>query len=167
PGVDIPPAVTLVPPAAGATYTAPVTIALSANASDTDGTVTQVGFYSGASLIGTDATAPYTFSWTNVPAGSYRLTAIATDNAGVSTTSTAVNITVAAPPPSAPYGGTPAAIPGLIEVENFDEGGQGIAYSDTTSSNFGGKYRSTAVDIESTSDIGGGYDIAWVAAGEW
>ena len=167
PGVDIPPAVTLVSPAAGATYTAPVTIALNANASDIDGTVTQVGFYNGASLIGTDATAPYTFSWMNVPAGSYRLTAIATDNAGVSTTSTPVNITVAAPPPSAPYGGTPAAVPGLIEAENFDEGGQGIAYSDTTSSNFGGKYRSTAVDIESTSDIGGGYDVAWVAAGEW
>lgn len=167
PGVDTPPSVTLVSPAAGATYTAPATIALSANATDIDGTVTQVSFYNGASLIGTDVAAPYTLSWTNVPAGSYSLTAIATDNGGASTTSMPINITVVAPPPSTPFGGTPAATPGLIEAENFDDGGQGIAYSDTTSSNFGGKYRSTFVDIEGTSDLGGGYDIGWVAAGEW
>ena len=167
PGVDTPPSVTLVSPAAGATYTAPATIALSANASDIDGSVTQVSFYNGPSLIGTDVTAPYTLTWPNVPGSIYRLTAIATDNGGASTTSTAVNITVVTPPPSTPFGGTPAAIPGLIEAENFDDGGQGIAYSDTTSGNLGGKYRSTAVDIEGTSDVGGGYDIGWAAAGEW
>jgi subtilisin family serine protease len=167
PGVDIPPSVTLVSPAAGATYTAPATIPLSANASDIDGTVTQVSFYNGASLIGTDVAPPYTLGWTNVPGGSYRLTAIATDNGGVSTTSIPVDITVVTPPPSTPFGGTPAAIPGLIEAENFDEGGQGIAYSDTTSANLLGKYRSTSVDIESTSDLGGGYNIGWIAAGEW
>jgi subtilisin family serine protease len=167
PGLNIPPSVALVSPAAGATYTAPATIALSANASDIDGTVTQVSFYNGASLIGTDVTAPYTWSWTSVQGGNYRLTAIATDNDGASTTSTSVTITVVAPPPSTPFGGTPAAIPGLIEAENFDDGGQGIAYSDTTSLNFGGKYRSTYVDIESASDLGGGYDVGWIAAGEW
>jgi subtilisin family serine protease len=166
-GVNTPPSVTLVSPAAGASYTAPATIALSANATDIDGTVMQVSFYNGASLIGTDATAPYAWSWTNVQGGNYRLTAIATDNGGASSTSTSVNITVVAPPPSAPFGGTAAAIPGLIEAENFDDGGQGIAYSDTTSLNFGGKYRSTAVDIESTSDLGGGYDVGWVGGGEW
>jgi subtilisin family serine protease len=166
-GVNTPPSVTLVSPTGGATYTAPATIALSANASDIDGTVTQVSFYNGAALIGTDGTAPYALSWTNVPAGSYGLTAIATDNGGASTTSTSVNITVVAPPSSTPFGGTPSTVPGLIEAENFDDGGQGIAYSDTTSLNFGGKYRSTSVDIESTSDLGGGYDIGWVAAGEW
>jgi subtilisin family serine protease len=167
PGVDIPPSVSLVSPAAGATYTAPATIALSANASDIDGTVTQVSFYNGASLIGTDLTPPYTLSWTNVPGGSYRLTAVASDNGGVSATSIPVNITVVTPPPSTPFGGTPAAIPGLLEGENFDDGGQGIAYSDTTFLNFGGQYRSTYVDIEATSDLGGGYNIGWIAAGEW
>jgi subtilisin family serine protease len=167
PGLNIPPSVTLVSPAAGATYTAPATIALSANASDVDGTVTQVSFYNGASLIGTDLTAPYTWSWTNVQGGNYRLTAIATDNGGAGTTSIPINITVLTPPPSTPLGGTPAVIPGLVEAENFDDGGQGIAFSDTTSLNFGGKYRSTYVDIESASDLGGGYDVGWIAAGEW
>jgi subtilisin family serine protease len=166
-GVNTPPSVTLVSPAGGATYTAPTTIALSANASDIDGTVTQVSFYNGASLIGTDVTAPYAWSWTNVHAGSYHLTAIATDNGATTTTSTSVDITVVEPPPSTPLGGTPAAIPGLVEAENFDDGGQGIAYSDTTSLNFGASYRSTAVDIEPTSDLGGGYNVGWIDAGEW
>jgi len=70
---------------------------------------------------------------------------------------------------SGPYPtGTPLALPGTIEVENFDNGGSGIAYNDTTSGNAGGKYRtSTDVDIETTSDTSGAYDIGWTAPGEW
>lgn len=65
-----------------------------------------------------------------------------------------------------PYGGTAAAVPGTIQAENFDEGGAGVAYVDTTSGNAGGKYRVTDVDIESSADAGGGYDLGWVYAGE-
>ena len=65
------------------------------------------------------------------------------------------------------YGGTPVSLPGVIQVENFDEGGQSRGYSDTTTGNAGGKYRSTDVDIEQTSDSGGGYNVGWAAAGEW
>jgi phosphatidylserine/phosphatidylglycerophosphate/cardiolipin synthase-like enzyme len=69
---------------------------------------------------------------------------------------------------SGPYTGSPVALPGTIQAENFDKGGSGVAYNDTTSSNQGGQYRTTeAVDIEATSDTGGGYDIGWTAAGEW
>lgn len=68
---------------------------------------------------------------------------------------------------SGPYTGTPVAVPGTIEVENFDNGGTGVAYSDTTSSNEGGQYRTTAVDIETAADSGGGYDVGWVFPGEW
>lgn len=66
-----------------------------------------------------------------------------------------------------PYSGTPAILPGVIEAENFDKGGEGIAYHDTTSGNSGGAYRTTDVDIQSTTDTGGGYNVGWVAAGEW
>jgi hypothetical protein len=66
-----------------------------------------------------------------------------------------------------PYGGTAVAVPGIIQAENFDEGGSGVAFSDTSAANQGGAYRSTAVDIESTSDVGGGYDVGWIAPGEW
>ena len=63
-----------------------------------------------------------------------------------------------------PYG--PYTIPGRVEMENFDCGGQGVAYNDTDSSNNGGQYRtSEGVDIESTS--GGGYNIGFIQAGEW
>jgi hypothetical protein len=76
--------------------------------------------------------------------------------------------TLSTPPGgSTPYGGTPAALPGTVEAENFDEGGQNVAYYDTTSGNSGGRYRSTDVDIENTSDTGGGYNVGWMAVGEW
>jgi SOS-response transcriptional repressor LexA len=68
---------------------------------------------------------------------------------------------------SGPFGGSPVAIPGTVQAENFDQGGQTIAYFDTTSGNSGGVYRSTDVDITSTTDSGGGYIVGWVKAGEW
>ena len=42
-----------------------------------------------------------------------------------------------------------------------------VAYSDTTAGNVGGAYRPTNVDIETTTDTGGGYNLGWVDAGEW
>jgi hypothetical protein len=66
-----------------------------------------------------------------------------------------------------PYGGTPWPLPGTIQVEDFDEGGEGIAYHDHSSPNSGGQYRQTGVDIERTADTGGGYNAGWVGAGEW
>lgn len=91
------PTVSLTAPANGATFTAPASISLTANASDADGTVSKVEFFNGGTKLGEDVSAPYTFTWGNVSAGSYSLTARATDNAGASTTSAAVNVTVNAP----------------------------------------------------------------------
>jgi hypothetical protein len=103
PTVNTPPSVTLTGPANGATFTAPASINLTATASDSNGTVSKVEFYrGGTTLIGTDTASPYTFAWTNVAVGSYSITAKATDNAGASTTSGAVAITVTAPPVNTP-----------------------------------------------------------------
>jgi RHS repeat-associated protein len=96
---NVPPTVSLTSPANGATFTAPASITLAATANDSDGTVAKVEFFNGASKLGEDTTAPYSFSWTNVAAGSYTLTAKATDNDGAVTTSTEVSITVNAPSP--------------------------------------------------------------------
>ena len=71
------------------------------------------------------------------------------------------------PPGSTPYGGTPWAVPGLFEAENFDEGGQNVAYYDTAGGNKGGVYRATDVDLQPTTDAGGGYSVGWTKAGEW
>ncbi len=97
-----PPTVSLTSPTAGATFTAPATISLAANASDANGSVAKVEFFQGSTKLGEDLSAPYTFSWTNVVAGTYSLTAKATDNAGATTTSAAVSIIVngGTPPPS-------------------------------------------------------------------
>jgi hypothetical protein len=88
-----PPTVTLTSPADGATYTAPAKINLAATANDPDGTVSSVSFYNGSSLIATDTASPYTARWNVAAAGTYVLTAKATDNQGATTTSS-VTITV-------------------------------------------------------------------------
>jgi hypothetical protein len=100
---DSAPSVALTQPASGATFTAPATVALAATASDSDGTVAKVEFFNGATKVGEDTTAPYSFNWTGVPVGSYSLTARATDNLGARTTSAARTITVtsANSPPTA------------------------------------------------------------------
>jgi hypothetical protein len=60
-----------------------------------------------------------------------------------------VEITVGAGCPQAPYLMTPAAIPGTVEAENYDLGGQGVAYDDADASNNGGAYRpAEGVDLE-------------------
>ncbi len=89
---NVPPTVSLSSPIS--TFSAPASITLNANAADSDGTVASVAFYNGATLLGTVTAAPYTYTWTNVPAGSYSLTAIATDNANASTTSNPISISV-------------------------------------------------------------------------
>ena len=66
---------------------------------------------------------------------------------------------------STPFNGTPAALPGLIQAENFDEGGAEVAYSDNTPWNAGNEYRTTGVDVEATA--GGGFNVGWAFAGEW
>src|SRR5439155_25085118 len=66
-----------------------------------------------------------------------------------------------------PFGGTPWPIPGSVEAENFNECGEGVAYHYNSAGNNGGAYRSTDVDIEATSDSGGGFDVGWMTAGEW
>ena len=66
-----------------------------------------------------------------------------------------------------PYGGTPAAVPGVVQAENYDTGGQGVAYNVTSTNGTGNSYRSDGIDLETTSDTGGGYDLGWTSAGQW
>jgi regulation of enolase protein 1 (concanavalin A-like superfamily) len=91
-----PPTISLTAPASGATFTAPATINLAATASDPENQLARVEFYQNGTLITSDTTAPYTATWSSVPAGTYSLTAVAIDAAGNRTTSTPVAITVAA-----------------------------------------------------------------------
>ena len=88
------PSVTLASPANNSVYSGPATISMSANATDHDGLINKVAFYNGTSLLHIEYKTPYTFSWQNVPVGSYVLTAKATDNSGNVTTSSKVSVSV-------------------------------------------------------------------------
>ncbi len=94
------PAVKLTTPANGSRYTAPGPVLLAAQASDADGTVTQVEFYADSTLLGTDDDEPYEFTWTDVPPGRYALRARAIDDRGGSSTSATAQITLTGTPAS-------------------------------------------------------------------
>jgi PKD repeat protein len=106
-------------------------------------------------------------SGTPTTAGTYTATVSATNTGGTGNKTVTITVSPATVTES-PYGGTAATIPGIIQAENYDLGGQGVAYNDTDPANDGGQYRTTeGVDVETTSDTGGGYDVGYTATGEW
>jgi len=106
-----PPTCSITSPSDGATFTEGDNITIDANASDSDGSITKVEFYRDGTEIGEDTSSPYSYTWNNVSAGSYSLTAKATDNDGATTTSSTVNITVGTP------GGFPVDLMGTTPEE--------------------------------------------------
>jgi O-glycosyl hydrolase len=90
--------VALTSPVNGAQFNEPATIPLEATAATSSGSIANVQFYAGSDMLGESTNAPYGFTWTNVAAGDYALTAVATDTGGNSATSAVVNIAVAGPP---------------------------------------------------------------------
>jgi PKD repeat protein len=78
-----------------------------------------------------------------------------------------IKFTAASSTPTTPTGSGGAITPSTVQAEDYRSGGEGVGYHDVTGGNSGGKYRTDGVDIESCSDTGGGYNIGYVAAGEW
>ncbi len=116
------PTVSISSPASGANFTAPADITVSATAADTDGTVVKVDFYRGSTLVGSDTAGPFSATMSGLAAGTYSLTAVATDNDGGTTTSIPVSVTVKPPnaPPTvsiiAPAGGASFTAPASISI---------------------------------------------------
>jgi phosphatidylethanolamine-binding protein (PEBP) family uncharacterized protein len=92
--VNAPPFGALTMPATGAIYEAPASIEIEASAYDTDGRVAKVEFFANGTSLGQDTSAPFSLKWTNVPAGSYSLTVVVTDDRDATMTSAPVNISV-------------------------------------------------------------------------
>jgi hypothetical protein len=88
------PTVNITSPLTNASIAAGSAITINANAADVNGTISKVEFYSGTTLLGQDTSSPYSFSWANVAAGTYSLTAKATDNEGATAVSAPVTIVV-------------------------------------------------------------------------
>ena len=107
-------------------------------------------------------------AWTNVtasitlPAGQQVLT-MDQDNPGWN-----VNfLTFTGSGGEGPFGGTPAAVPGTVQAENYDTGGSGVAFHVTSTNGTDNGYRSDGVDLEVTTDTGGGVNLGWTATGQW
>jgi hypothetical protein len=86
--------VSITSPGDGATYPAKSVILLAATATSQYSTISSVAFYNGATLLKKVTAAPYTYSWSKSAAGTYTLTAVATDAQGLAATSAPVTITV-------------------------------------------------------------------------
>jgi hypothetical protein len=91
---NVAPTANITAPAANAQFIEGDDATITVNATDTDGIITQVDFFNGSTLLGTDITSPYSFTWSNLAVGSFSLTAKATDNEGTMTVSSPVNINV-------------------------------------------------------------------------
>ena len=90
---NLPPTVAIDSPINGASFTAPANVTITATANDSDGSVTNVAFFDGGTFLGETNNVPYTVT-ASLATGPHALTAVATDNLGLSTTSAVVNVTV-------------------------------------------------------------------------
>jgi sulfur relay (sulfurtransferase) complex TusBCD TusD component (DsrE family) len=114
------PTVTMTSPLTGSSFVAPATVSLAAGVTANGHAITKVQFYNGATLLGEDTTAPYSFSWQNVSAGSYNVSATLIYDSGSSVGSSAVGLTVTNPPPTvamtSPANGSSAVAPATINL---------------------------------------------------
>ena len=144
------------------------TVSLTGTGTDTDGTIAS---YAWAKISGptggTIATATAaTTSISGLIAGVYQFELKVTDSAAATGKDTVQVIVNTASTPNNAYGGVRWAIPGTIEAENFDNGGQNVAYYDLSASNYGNYYRtSDYVDIQPS--VENSPNIGWILAGEW
>ncbi|MBI3416852.1 MAG: TIGR03118 family protein [Verrucomicrobia bacterium] len=94
PAANVPPTIAISSPTNNAVLSAPANVPIVTVPADSDGRIVRVDLYSATNLLGTVTNAPFSFTWTNIAAGSYTLTAKATDDGGAETTSAAVAIVV-------------------------------------------------------------------------
>lgn len=123
------PTVSLTAPSNGATFNTGANIAVSANASDADGSIARVEFFRGATSLGVDTTAPYSATWSNATAGSHSFSAVATDNQGATATSTTATVTVSAPPPTDT---TPPSVPAGLASPSQTSSSIALSWSAST-----------------------------------
>ncbi len=143
---------------------APATVTLTAKATLPEGTSVQsIEFYNGKDLIETVNSEPYEISVEGLEIGKYEFSAVMTDNKGKTYNSSKKSFEVKAP--QSPYKGVASVLPGAVEMENYDEGGEGMAFHDSDEQNEGDGYRKDGVDIEEFSKSE--YAIGWTKAGEW
>ncbi len=160
------PIVTLTAPLSTTEVFAGDNVTINATATPNGANVTGVQFLVDGTSIGSDNTSPYTFTYSNATNGTHVIEVVATDaNGDKGSSKVTINVRI----PQGPYNGTVHAIPGTIQFEHYDVGGNGFAYLDDSPDNTGGAtFRMDEdVDIENCTDAGTGYNIGFATAGEW
>jgi hypothetical protein len=127
-----------------------------ATATDDDGSIAKVSFYNGSVKLGEVTTPPYQIQWQAVT-GNLNLTAVATDDKGLTATSEMISGKVA----------PEQVVPGTIQAEDYDIGVEGVAYHELSAGNKFGFYRNDNVDLEQCTDTGGGFSLGDFQTGEW
>jgi hypothetical protein len=134
-GIGNPPTCSIIWPHNQIRIPADTTLTIHAEASDTDGTITKVEFYEGTTKLGEDTESPYTCAWTDVPAGTYTLTAKATDNDARWAVSSAVTLVVggSAIPQTTRYEAENAAYTETVSLRSSSQasGGQYLRMTDS------------------------------------
>ncbi len=137
---------------------------ITATASSPTTTIDHVNVYANDMLVGTMTEAPYTLVWHPAVKGTYALTAIATDAEGRESKLAKSAVKVIGH--RMPYKGV-IALPGTIEAENFDQGGEGLSFHDTDTKNEGdATYRTDNEGLDLVK-AGSGTAIGYTANGEW
>jgi hypothetical protein len=149
------PKVSLTSPVTGSYVTGTV-LNISATATDEDGSIAKVSFYNGSVKLGEITTPPYHMQWQAIT-GDLNLTAVATDDKGLTATSIMIKRRIA----------PENLLPGIIQAEDYDIGVEGIAYHELSTGNKFGFYRNDNVDLEQCTDTGGGFSLGDFQTGEW
>jgi len=161
---DLAPVVTLISPAADTTIHQ-TSLPIRASVKDADGIYTGTTLNINSTLADNSTLDAPIFNVKNLSNGVYTISLNGTDHQNRTGTSS-FTLTVTNAPRTA-FNGTAVSIPGKIEAENYDAGGSDLTFKDNTATNDGKTYRFDAVDIEGCNDVDGGYDVGWIAAGEW
>ena len=119
-------------------------------------------FYLDDRLIGSTTDEPYEMEVNDLEPGDYTFKAVMTNSKGekFETNGVSVHVRIA----QGPFEGIVQKLPGTIEVERFDVGGDGFAFYDSDNANNGGEMRDEQVDIKA---FNGGYKLGWTVKGEW
>ncbi|MEN8157948.1 MAG: Ig-like domain-containing protein [Bacteroidota bacterium] len=158
------PFVDLLTPVANSALELGNSILIAAAAGDNDGVVSSVRLLFNGRTLGSSDSDQCSMDWRPTVAGTYQVWAEATDNADETASSETIVVEVFQ---QQSYTGDPHAVPGLIQAEDYDLGGPGVAYRDNDAANLGGAYRQDEVDIAVIPGDAGGYYVGWTGSGEW
>ena len=142
------------------------TATIQAEAESPNSTIASIKIFANDLLIGTMTEAPFTMEFEPAEKGTYTIIAVATDAEGRENTSTSKK-TLKVNGKREPYSGTPIIIPGIIQAENFDKGGEGLTFHDSDNTREGDtEYRKDGEGVDFVKG-NGGTAIGYTAEKEW